>query len=167
MQAREWYREDLVGQAIADSGVRRDTLFLTSKLHPRDLAQAQHCPQYTCHHKPDWLLMTESVRHPFASHEWSALSRSGCCLQASSKFSDSLRDLNTTYLDLFLLHYPRSPAPNNYFLLSMLTFIRNQALRISGRRSALPGSTNFLIQSRNVGKVPAQHLVTLQHYHCD
>jgi hypothetical protein len=40
LQAREWYREDLVGQAIADSGVRRDSLFLTSKLHPRDLAQA-------------------------------------------------------------------------------------------------------------------------------
>ncbi len=35
LQAREWYREDLVGKAIADSGVSRDQLFLTSKLHPR------------------------------------------------------------------------------------------------------------------------------------
>ncbi len=34
-QAREWYREDLVGQAIADSGASRHQLFLTSKLHPR------------------------------------------------------------------------------------------------------------------------------------
>jgi len=40
LQAREWYREDLVGQAIADSMLPREALFLTSKLHPRDLAQA-------------------------------------------------------------------------------------------------------------------------------
>ena len=36
-QAREWYREDLVGNAVAKSGVARDALFLTSKLHPRHL----------------------------------------------------------------------------------------------------------------------------------
>ena len=34
-QAQEWYREDLVGQAIIESGVPREQLFLTSKLHPR------------------------------------------------------------------------------------------------------------------------------------
>ena len=35
--AREWYREDLVGEAIAEAGVDRETLFLTTKLHPKDL----------------------------------------------------------------------------------------------------------------------------------
>ncbi len=34
-QAQEWYREDLVGQAIIESGIPREELFLTSKLHPR------------------------------------------------------------------------------------------------------------------------------------
>lgn len=38
-QAREWYREDLVGRAIAESGVPREDLFLTSKLHPRHLGR--------------------------------------------------------------------------------------------------------------------------------
>ena len=35
MQAPEWYREDLVGQAVIESGIPREDLFLTSKLHPR------------------------------------------------------------------------------------------------------------------------------------
>jgi hypothetical protein len=34
-QAQEWYREDLVGQALLKSGVPREQVFLTSKLHPR------------------------------------------------------------------------------------------------------------------------------------
>lgn len=65
-QAREWYREDLVGLAIAGSGVPRSNLFLTSKLHPRHLGREATLRQ----------------------------------------FDQSLRDLNTDYLDLFLLHYP-------------------------------------------------------------
>ena len=44
-QAREWYREDLVGRGIAqamalDAGLRREHLFLTSKLHPRHLGRS-------------------------------------------------------------------------------------------------------------------------------
>ena len=35
LQASEWYREDLVGQAIQESGTSRTALFLTTKLHPR------------------------------------------------------------------------------------------------------------------------------------
>ena len=39
-QAPEWYREDLVGEAIraflASGGATREELFITSKLHPRD-----------------------------------------------------------------------------------------------------------------------------------
>ena len=38
-QAREWYREDLVGAAIAASGVPRAALFLTTKVHPRHLGR--------------------------------------------------------------------------------------------------------------------------------
>ena len=34
-QAQEWYREDLVGRALLDSGVPREQVFLISKLHPR------------------------------------------------------------------------------------------------------------------------------------
>ncbi|CAI6005528.1 unnamed protein product, partial [Closterium sp. NIES-65] len=34
-QAREWYREDAVGAAIAQHNVSRNQLFLVSKLHPR------------------------------------------------------------------------------------------------------------------------------------
>lgn len=36
-QAREWYREDLVGQTLKGSNIPRDELFLTTKVHPRDL----------------------------------------------------------------------------------------------------------------------------------
>lgn len=35
LQAPEWYREDLVGQAIHNSSIPRSALFLTTKLHPR------------------------------------------------------------------------------------------------------------------------------------
>eukprot|EP00803_Ostreobium_quekettii_P008830 evm.model.scf_4511.2 EVM.evm.TU.scf_4511.2 scf_4511:3549-5875(+) len=64
-QAREWYREDLVGQAINTAGIPRAELFLTSKLHPRHLG-----------YEPTW-----------------------------NHFESSLKDFNTSYLDLFLLHY--------------------------------------------------------------
>ena len=37
LQARDWYREDLVGQAWSKSGVKREHIFLTSKVHPRHL----------------------------------------------------------------------------------------------------------------------------------
>jgi diketogulonate reductase-like aldo/keto reductase len=36
-QAREWYREDLVGEALASAALPRDSLWLTSKVHPRHL----------------------------------------------------------------------------------------------------------------------------------
>ncbi|KAL6769178.1 hypothetical protein ACKKBF_B17780 [Auxenochlorella protothecoides x Auxenochlorella symbiontica] len=65
-QAREWYREDLVGEGLAASGVPRSQVFLTSKLHPRNLGY------------------------------WNTL----------SMVRQSLADLRTDYLDLFLLHYP-------------------------------------------------------------
>ena len=42
IQAREWYREDLVASAVLQSGVPRDQLFLTSKLHPRHLGKVTH-----------------------------------------------------------------------------------------------------------------------------
>jgi diketogulonate reductase-like aldo/keto reductase len=66
-QAREWYREDLVGRALAQvPQVARTQLFLTSKLHPRHLGYQK----------------------------------------AKLMFQQSLTDLGTDYLDLFLLHYP-------------------------------------------------------------
>jgi len=36
-QAREWYREDLVGEALEAAALPRDQLWLTSKVHPRHL----------------------------------------------------------------------------------------------------------------------------------
>jgi diketogulonate reductase-like aldo/keto reductase len=36
-QAREWYREDLVGAALAASALPRQAVFLTTKIHPRHL----------------------------------------------------------------------------------------------------------------------------------
>jgi diketogulonate reductase-like aldo/keto reductase len=36
-QAREWYREDLVGGALAASALPRQAVFLTTKIHPRHL----------------------------------------------------------------------------------------------------------------------------------
>lgn len=38
-QAREWYREDLVGAAVraVSSTIPRDQIFITTKVHPRDL----------------------------------------------------------------------------------------------------------------------------------
>ena len=38
-QAKEWYREDLVGEALVESGVARADVFVTSKLHPRDMGR--------------------------------------------------------------------------------------------------------------------------------
>ena len=95
LQAREWYREDLTGVAITESRVSRDQLFLTSKLHPRDLGQVASGRGL---HKE---LLSDS------SGSWQCLPAELLCLQVSSKIADSLHDLNTTYLDLFLLHYPR------------------------------------------------------------
>ena len=66
-QAHEWYLEEELGAAIAEGKVNRSELFLTSKLHPRDLGATR-------------------------------------TLEA---FPDSLSRLRTTYLDAFLLHYPR------------------------------------------------------------
>lgn len=48
-QAREWYREDLVGAGIAECGVvglTREDLFLTSKLHPRHLGRETTLRQF-------------------------------------------------------------------------------------------------------------------------
>jgi diketogulonate reductase-like aldo/keto reductase len=39
-QAVEWYTEDELGAAVNESDVPRERLFLTSKLHPRDLGEA-------------------------------------------------------------------------------------------------------------------------------
>ena len=66
-QAREWYREDMVGAALRDSAVRRSDLFLTSKVHPRHLG-----------FRP-----------------------------TQRQVDVSLRELDTEYLDLLLLHYPK------------------------------------------------------------
>ena len=66
-QAQEWYLEEELGNAIGASKIERGQLFLTSKLHPRDLGAAR-------------------------------------TLEA---FPYSLKRLRTTYLDAFLLHYPR------------------------------------------------------------
>ncbi|GLC55313.1 hypothetical protein PLESTB_000971400 [Pleodorina starrii] len=79
-QAREWYREDLVGQAMSDflgaakargnvtagvEVVRREDIFVTSKLHPRHLGYHTTLKQ----------------------------------------FNATLRDLRSPFVDLFLLHY--------------------------------------------------------------
>lgn len=66
-QAVEWYRESELGAAINASNANRSEVFLTSKLHPRDLGE-------------------QSTLRAFPS---------------------SLRNLHTSYLDAFLLHYPR------------------------------------------------------------
>lgn len=40
-QAREWYREDLLGQALAEPlAQQRESLFITSKMHPRHLGKS-------------------------------------------------------------------------------------------------------------------------------
>ncbi|KAI8470376.1 MAG: NADP-dependent oxidoreductase domain-containing protein [Monoraphidium minutum] len=70
-EARDWYREDLVGAGIRAAGTPRESLFLVSKLHPRDHGRGP----------------------------------------AAAAFRRVLRDLNTSYVDLLLLHYPRcAPA---------------------------------------------------------
>ncbi len=38
-QAREWYREDLAGEALHTASVPRTALFLTTKVHPRHLGR--------------------------------------------------------------------------------------------------------------------------------
>ena len=38
-QAPEWYREDLVGEALAESEIERKELFVTTKIHPRHLGR--------------------------------------------------------------------------------------------------------------------------------
>ena len=63
-QAPEWYREELVGEALAESNVKRKDVFVTTKIHPRHLG------------------------------------RKGMDL-----IETSLRNLQTDYIDLVLLHY--------------------------------------------------------------
>jgi diketogulonate reductase-like aldo/keto reductase len=41
MQSKDWYDEEAVGQGLAASKIPRDQLFLTSKIHPRDLGYNQ------------------------------------------------------------------------------------------------------------------------------
>mmetsp|Transcript_77 Transcript_77/g.125 ORF Transcript_77/g.125 Transcript_77/m.125 type:complete len:298 (-) Transcript_77:1107-2000(-) len=66
-QAREWYREDLVGQALREPlSQDRESLFITSKLHPRHLGYNTTMAQ----------------------------------------IRQSLEDLDSAYIDLFMLHYP-------------------------------------------------------------
>lgn len=36
-QGREWYQEDATGQSIKASGIPREQLFITTKIHPRHL----------------------------------------------------------------------------------------------------------------------------------
>ena len=36
-EAREWYREDLIGQALRKTNVPREKIFITTKVHPLDL----------------------------------------------------------------------------------------------------------------------------------
>ena len=66
-QASEWYLEEELGVALAMSSVNRSAVFLTSKLHPRDLGE-------------------QSTLRAFPA---------------------SLRNLQTSTIDAFLLHYPR------------------------------------------------------------
>ena len=40
-QAKEWYLESELGDAIAESRVNRSSLFITTKIHPRDLGEAR------------------------------------------------------------------------------------------------------------------------------
>lgn len=40
-QAREWYREDLVGAALEATALPRESVFVTTKIHPRHLGYAQ------------------------------------------------------------------------------------------------------------------------------
>jgi len=76
-QAKEWYLEAELGEALEMSGANRSSLFITTKLHPRDLGETS----------------------------------------TLAAFPRSLSNLRTTYLDAFLLHYPRcfgslcGPAP--------------------------------------------------------
>ncbi len=63
-QAPEWYREELVGEALGESNVKRKDVFVTTKIHPRHLG------------------------------------RKGMDL-----IETSLRNLQTDYIDLVLLHY--------------------------------------------------------------
>ena len=62
------HAEELLGQAIHESGIKRDTLFITSKLKPENL-------QYTA---------------------------------VLKSCENSLRRLKLEYLDLYLIHWPRS-----------------------------------------------------------
>jgi diketogulonate reductase-like aldo/keto reductase len=66
-QATEWYLEEELGVALNASGIARSAIFLTTKLHPRDLGEDS----------------------------------------TLAAFPTSLRRLRTTYVDAFLLHYPR------------------------------------------------------------
>ena len=69
-QAPEWYREDLVGQALLESSVPRDQVFLTSKLHPRWAHAPQACLDMPTSSK--WAKVTAcAAMHAKASSHWS------------------------------------------------------------------------------------------------
>eukprot|EP00958_Prasinococcus_capsulatus_P008542 scaffold841_cov397-Prasinococcus_capsulatus_cf.AAC.3 len=89
-QAKEWYREDLVGEALAESGVDRASIFITTKQHPRDHGYKS------------------TLRQVEASLEvCSNLATKGLPSQSQVMRAMQLQALRTDYIDLYMLHYPR------------------------------------------------------------
>lgn len=78
-----YHNERSIGKAIKDSGIPREEIWLTSKLSPYDQG-------YTCRG-----ILCVAI---FSSDE-----RFDAALSA---FSKSIEKLNTTYLDLYLIHWP-------------------------------------------------------------
>jgi diketogulonate reductase-like aldo/keto reductase len=103
-QAREWYREDLVGQALREPlSQDRESLFITSKLHPRHLGECHHMVHYVSALSCSWYCHELSRGRPFIVN-FGAL-RTGYNT-TMAQIRQSLEDLDSAYIDLFMLHYP-------------------------------------------------------------
>lgn len=100
--AQMYHNEAPVGQALADSQIPRDQIFLTTKLN-----NGNHLPE-----------------------------------DARRSFETSLRDLQTDYVDLFLIHWPMPGAYGGNFL---QTWEVLQEFKEDGRAKAV-GVSNFQVE---------------------
>ncbi|PRW20855.1 glyoxal reductase [Chlorella sorokiniana] len=152
-EACEWYQEDLVGWGWRASGIKREHLFITTKLHPR-------------HHG-----------------YWTTL----------EMFAKSLRELQTDYIDMMLLHYPecwgslcsedKPPEgtwQDSWFALEQL--VREGKLRAAGvsnfnldqmrelvqiaevKPAVLQANSDLLTQNRELQAFCRRHGILLQAY---
>ena len=106
-QAREWYREDLVAAALQASSVPREQVSPPQPKKRREEGRGMRFPcDFPCAHES---MLIPLLIAPIPSQVWitSKLHPKHLGYQKTlAAFPATLAAFNTTYVDLFILHYP-------------------------------------------------------------